>query len=136
MTVATNQLADIISQAGGLRSKHKHIAGAVADSGMQYRVRFGKQKAPLRTLPLGKGSKRRIDLNADPFMVIQSSAAQMLVAETESQWLDQVQAAPGIRAEPNDIASIRRYFRFDQDDFEHEKQMDMAVYGRTKQRTV
>jgi hypothetical protein len=53
------------------------------------------------------------------FMVIETGAAQLLVAQIESERLHQMQPTAGIGGQPDDIAGIRRDFRFNQDDFEH-----------------
>jgi hypothetical protein len=41
------------------------------------------------------------------------------VGQSEAEWLDEVQAAPGVGAEADHVSGVGRDFRSHQDDMEH-----------------
>ena len=62
---------------------------------------------------VGVSLERRI------LVIIKPGAAQPLVIQFEAQRLDQMQAATGIGAEPDNVAGIRRNFRLKKDYMKH-----------------
>lgn len=48
-------------------------------------------------------------------MVIEAGAAHAAITHLKAQRMNQVQRAAGVRTKAYDIAGIRRYFRFKQD---------------------
>src|SRR5690606_19130913 len=58
--------------------------------------------------------------------VIQPRPAHLLVFQRESQGFDQMQAAAGVGAEPDDIAGVRRYFRLIEYNVQHAGQRSTA----------
>jgi len=59
-----------------------------------------------------------LGMDRDPrqFVIIQAGAPQAPILERESERLDKVQARSGIRAQPYDIARVRRDFRLIKND--------------------
>ena len=53
------------------------------------------------------------------FVVVQSGAAHMFVVHRKSQRLNQMQTAPGVRGQANDVAGVGRNFGLDQNNVEH-----------------
>ncbi len=60
-----------------------------------------------------------VSLERRVLVIIQPGAAQPLVIQLKAQRLDQVQAAAGIGAEPDNVAGIRRNLRLEKDYMEH-----------------
>ncbi|BAV72427.1 hypothetical protein PCAU_0218 [Pseudomonas chlororaphis subsp. aurantiaca] len=53
------------------------------------------------------------------FVVVEAGPAQALVVHFETQWLDQMQVAAAIGAQPDYVAGIRRNFWLKKDDVKH-----------------
>ena len=53
------------------------------------------------------------------FPVVEPRTLQLGVVELEAERLDKVQRHAGVRAQPDDIASVRRDFGLEQDEVEH-----------------
>ena len=60
-----------------------------------------------------------VSLERRVLMIIQPGAAQPFVVQLETQRFDQVQAATGVGAEPDNVAGIRRNFRLEKDYMKH-----------------
>lgn len=79
----------------------------------RHREEASPRECSLAIRPVGVADDARV------FVIIQSGAAQMLVAQVKAQRLYQVQIAAGIGAEANDVACVGRDFGLKEDDGKH-----------------
>ncbi|EDT11909.1 hypothetical protein BgramDRAFT_1515 [Paraburkholderia graminis C4D1M] len=52
-------------------------------------------------------------------VIVEAGAAQLGVVERKAERLDQMQTCAGVRTQADDVAGVRRNFRFDENDIEH-----------------
>ena len=52
-------------------------------------------------------------------VVVEPGAAQVLVAEFEAEWFDEVELGAGVGAQADGVAGIGRNFRLVEDDGDH-----------------
>ena len=104
-------ISDLRRQAATLRTKKEGIAALKLDL-MEGLRAFGGEREQARladtrqaTVQIGVPFKRGV------LVIIQARTAQTLVVQLEAQRFDQMQAAAGIGAEPDNVAGIRRNFR-------------------------
>lgn len=68
-------------------------------------------------------------LYVGPLPVIQSGTAKFRMLQIESEWLDQVKTATGIRAKSNNVAGIGRNFWFNQYNIEQNLILFRSIVG-------
>ncbi len=61
----------------------------------------------------------RIFTHLGPLVIIQTGTLELAVFQLESQRMNQMQMAAGVRAKAYDVAGVGRYLRLKQDDMKH-----------------
>jgi len=112
-------VSDFRRQAAAFRAEQERIAASEADLMKGLRALGGERKQAGMTKAFQASIEISVSLEWCVLVIIQASPAQTLVIQFEAQRLDQVQAATGISAEPDNVAGIRRYFRLKKDHMKH-----------------
>ena len=104
---------------------------------MQRAAALGRERKHalhIRLRLLQKRLPARVALHAGVFMVVQPGAAQLGIFHGKAQRLDQVQVAPCIGGQANDIAGVGRNLRLIQHDMKHGCQVYALMRSRRQTR--
>ncbi len=107
-------------QAAGLRAEQQGIAGlepGLIVTGLTARSQGEHALRPDRFPPLFEAV---ILLHPGQLVIVEPGAARPGAVQLEAERMDQVQRRPGVGRQTNNIARVRRDFRFIKDDVKHE----------------
>ena len=108
-------------ESSAFAAKHQRVAGLPNDVGVRTAAVRGEGKTAFWRRLLGRDKRRstRMAPHGGVLVIVEARALQQLVIHRKAQGLDQMQGTAGVGRQPNDVASIRRDFRLNQDDAEH-----------------
>ena len=114
-------VANLRGQATTFRAKEEYVTGQIVHFGIAVASLGGERQNPAAADSCDTVDQAVMAFQCRVFVIVQPGAAQALVIQLETQWLDQVQLAAGVGTQADDVAGIGRDFRLEQHDMKHNK---------------
>ena len=95
----------------GLSTEKKRVAGHKAWGDMMLGSKFGHRKQAWFSKRQEAVFEVLMFCDIRQIVIVETSPPAGLGVEGEPKWFDEMQVGTGIRAQPDDVAGVRRYLR-------------------------